>query len=498
MTITNKNNVAGIDYGTSNTSVMVRVDDMNRSLLRSGDDSSDAVQTYAPSEVHMRKNGTYACGHQISEAVRVKSGSDMIRNLKTHLIDDADKELINGKDKWDVFDAYMLYVINNANKSPYMVADNSRIEEVVMSYPVDASTMYATKMKEHMEALQFTDAKGNTYRLKVAHMQEEPVAISLRYFNENSSSGKVMIVDIGGGTVDLSIVENDRGRKRVKRHIGTRQAGSYLDEQVLKSVLAKANIDENKYMTEENSAYGRALMDVRRLKESIEADGDVPLQLYFNGQIVFDDEYSVDEYYDVLEPFAEDIIEKAAELLNTDSADMIVLAGGGANCHKLAELFTRAFPGMKVVSDAVDKRTATAEGNVEWFYAPTVENILNYSYGTNCVDDSNTSYISHFFYKDEKLPIVDRSHTYRTHSDTDCVSFKFYLGKETDPRELADYDIEPYDYLANETFNYRFNRTVPKNTLLTAHYSMSVDGVLKIRVESEYGTDVERTITNME
>lgn len=495
----------GIDFGTSNSSVMFKMDGSMRSLLRNGDASSEPTIYFAPTEVFVRKDGSIGCGWEISDANRKRSSNELIRSFKEKLVDDSDNRLICGKDKWEYYKKFIQYLINNANKSPYLISGNDKVTEVILSYPYATSTMYTTKLKKYTEEVEVTDAKGQSYHLKVAELNEEPVAISLNYYAQNPvySSKTVLICDIGGGTTDLSVVENIGTRKIVVAHDGLRKAGNHIDMLILEYLLQKTPMSKEKFFSASNRALEKNKYEIRLIKESIEKEKESSVELTYNGEIIYDDDFTVEDYYRIITPFVNEIVKMCKTLIlnSKKKIDTIVLAGGGANCQKIESMFKSTFSDILVTSCSVDRRTATASGNAEAFYIPSsnrVKKILGYSYGIDCWDlTNNVNSIDIVLYKDEVLPILNRQVNYVTRYALDSVDYNFYIGKDNDKNKQREYSFSAYEHLANQTFTYRFNMKVPAGTLLRTYVSMDINGIMTIRVESDYGSMQTKTITDL-
>lgn len=484
----------GIDFGTTNSSVMF-YDKGNGnfvSLLRKGDAESELSVTYAPSEVMVNKNHQIVCGWNISEAYHRSPRSSVIYNLKEKLLNDTENFKIFEFDKWELLKHFMQYLINNANNSPYLTVNNDRIKEVVLSVPVKVSTLYTTKLKDTVESSEYIDSTGNCYYLKVTALQEEPTAISLNLFaSVNKYNGStVLVCDFGGGTTDLAIVQNHLFNRKVLNHIGIKQAGNYIDDLIIKALLKKVNVSEKEFFSEENRALSRARYQIRTaVKEYIERDLAVPVELQLNDTCIYNDDLSKEEYYEIITPFIKQIISLANDLLKSHPVEHIILAGGTSNCQLFKELFEKEFPAISIDNSTIDKRTSTASGNAEWYQLSslsTVKNILNASYGIKCYSPSEKrDYIAIFFHCNEELPIVDRCMSYKTYKSTDSVRFLFFIGQETNIQIEREYDFEKHQLLAGKEFVYQFGRKVPANTRLIAHFSMDENGIMTIQVESE-------------
>lgn len=490
----------GIDFGTTNSSVMFRDrDNTMRGLLHNGPREAFS----APTELYILRNGTVRCGWEIGDTYRRSSPPELIRNLKERLLDDTDDQKISGRDKWELFQLYMQYLINDANTSTYLVSANDRVEEVVLSYPYAASTLYVTKLKECTEAVEAKDNKGNSYHVKVRTLQEEPVSISLSYYEKHHQhhKGSVLICDIGGGTTDFAIVSDVNGRKTVLAHDGMRQAGNYIDQLILEFVVRHVDFSAEDYFSPQNEALAEGTFEVRTIKELIESDQMANIRLINhstqNGIQQEKYDFTVQEYHLIIAPFVEQIIRKSEELIKRHPVSALVLAGGVANCKFLQQRFRDVFPEIPVFTDESDCVIATAAGNAAVFYIPVIR-LLNHSYGVRCYDKrKEVPYIGNIFFKDEKLPIRDRCRIYVTNYSCKEALFCFYQGTVTDCSDTEEYNLNNQKQLANKTFVYKFETEVPEGTIARAYFSMDESGIMTMQVKSDYGSDQSTTLTGM-
>lgn len=475
----------GIDFGTTNSSIYFynSATKEYESLLRNKNDIS---VTYAPSELYIKKSKEIICGWNIAEPYR-ESKKSIIFNLKEILLNDSNNEKIYGIDKWDLFKAYMLYLINNANKSPILAIKKDKITDVVISTPVGTTTLYKTKIKEIIESTEFESFNNEKYKIVVSKIQEEPVSISLTSF-ENNKNKNILVYDMGGGTTDFAVVNFENNVSAVIDHDYINKAGNYIDRLIVKSILKKINFSEKLYYSNENKAFNSELYGVRKAKEEIEEYGDMPIKLSYNNKIIYDEDYSEEQYYNAIRPFINETIEKIKPLVNKYHISTIILAGGSSNCLLIQKMLGQEFKKIFIANDMVDKRIATAIGNVQWYNMPKINNILSFSYGTHCFNEElGKDYILNFFKKNEELPIIDRKITLHTlGKSVEYMYLDFYLGHTT--FKYHDYNLTDYKLLADKSFTFQFGQKVPKYTSVTFFISMDINGVMTIRCESLLST----------
>lgn len=502
----------GIDFGTSNSSVVlkVRIRDKKvvRSLLRvnSSNCNSNLVDS-VPTEVFITKENKKLCGFDIRESIRDAGDKNLCRNFKEKLINDDEKFIkIDGKEeeKWEFYKTYMQYLIKNANNSQTMIINGERVTEVVLSYPYNCSTFYTTKMKEYMESIDFEDSNNNKYRLNVVGLQEEAVAISLNYFanNPNKKNTSVLVCDIGGGTTDLSIVEDCNGQKKVVSHDGWNEAGNHIDKLIIRNLIdGLCSIDE--FFSETNSALQQNFNFVKKIKRDIEGYGELNLNLYLKNERIFSGMLTEEKYYEIIYPFIKKIIDKCEELMKLREYDVsaIILAGGVANCKKVQELFKQNFNtkfSIPVISTEEDKCLSTALGNFEFTPKTRAIGKLNHSYALRVFNyKTNREALKIIFHKDETLPIEEKYVPLITNERTNSIYFRFYVGNDSSFSKGYEYDFSKYTKISQYPAEYYFDYRVPIHTDVHTFFSMDVNGIMKIKIKTDYGKDQIITIKDL-
>lgn len=72
------------------------------------------------------------------------------------------------------------------------------------------------------------------------HFQREPVAAAYRYFQEREGAATILVFDFGGGTLDVTVMEQDRaGGRRVLSTAGVSIAGDAFDRKIVTERLAR-------------------------------------------------------------------------------------------------------------------------------------------------------------------------------------------------------------------------------------------------------------------
>ena len=102
----------GIDFGTSNSSVIWHHNNRDISLLM---DTRLVEIPAAPSTVFINRRNEIQCGYEINNSNHDADKAQVVYSLKTKLRDDQDNGLIYGFDKWDLLKHYFKYLTQTSH-----------------------------------------------------------------------------------------------------------------------------------------------------------------------------------------------------------------------------------------------------------------------------------------------------------------------------------------------------------------------------------------------
>lgn len=197
---------AAIDFGTSNSAVSVGVDArLSLAPLEQGRETMPTAVFFNADE------RTTVFGRQAIDEYQQGYGGRLMRSLKSllgsELIDET--TLINGKPVAyrEIIGNYLSHL--KATAEAHIGAD---LKQVVMGRPVhfvdddaERDALAEQTLKQIAQEVGFSDVR----------FQFEPIAAALDYESQLSRESLVLVVDIGGGTSDFSVVR--LGPKRAKQ-----------------------------------------------------------------------------------------------------------------------------------------------------------------------------------------------------------------------------------------------------------------------------------------
>jgi actin-like ATPase involved in cell morphogenesis len=215
----------GIDFGTSTTQVTVRIGQADPQLLE-----LEPGLEYLPSYIALREDGTLAFG---SEA---RNLPDSVHSIKPLLIEDEPLEALGGQRPSDAAQEFLAEVVRRTLaylRSQRLIPETLERLEVATNLGTTARFDLLTRTRLRDVA----NVAGINVRL--AELVEEPLAAAYELiYGGTASDGTLMVVDIGGGTVDIAVVRSDLGSGKFELFAtrGARVAGDKFTEVLVKEI----------------------------------------------------------------------------------------------------------------------------------------------------------------------------------------------------------------------------------------------------------------------
>ncbi len=141
-----------------------------------------------------------------------------------------------------------------------------RIRELVVTTPVDSYEIYRAEVSQVMRSL----------GVRKLRFIDEPVAAALGYGLSIGSERLVLVVDFGGGTLDLALVTlsargAQEGASKVVAKAGRAIGGNLVDMWLLEACCERMDfvLDQSAHDWEQGLWYRLALAEARRVKEGV-------------------------------------------------------------------------------------------------------------------------------------------------------------------------------------------------------------------------------------
>ncbi|MBI2106200.1 molecular chaperone DnaK [Candidatus Woesearchaeota archaeon] len=347
--------VIGIDLGTSNSAA---------SFLEAGKPriipSAEGASLYGkafPSVVAFTKDGQVLVGEPARrQAVSNPSGTVMAAKRK---MGTNHKYEIHGREYTpQQISAFILQKI----KKDAEEFIGEKVEKVVITVPAyfDDDQRQATK-----------DA-GKIAGLDVVRIVNEPTAASLAYgLDKKQIDEKILVFDLGGGTLDVTIMEFGDGVFEVKSTSGdTQLGGTDMDAILMKHVIKKIKHEYNIDLEDDHTAMQRIREAAEKAKIELSTVIETDIQLPYlavadSGPVNFSMKITRAE----LENLVSDIIEKCKKpveqalndaKLTRNNISRIILVGGPTRMP-VVQKFIETFIGKKP-ERGVDPMECVAQG----------------------------------------------------------------------------------------------------------------------------------------
>ena len=211
----------GIDFGTTNTAV-IKIDDKNKNAKLITKLGENGEYPFASMIAINKNDGRMMFGREVKDK-REELSKDykIISSLKSVL--GTGKEILVADKKYTATDLaalffiYVKHILNNVNTD---------IKEAVIAVPANFNE------KQRNELLQ----AANIAEINIKSMITESTAAYISNAKDVNAYSKVMVVDWGGGTLDVSILGVDNNKLYEKSVYGRKYGGDDIDELLAKHI----------------------------------------------------------------------------------------------------------------------------------------------------------------------------------------------------------------------------------------------------------------------
>ncbi len=444
--------IVGIDFGTCFSSAAIM-----SGLIPVTNYASDTNEGIPSLFMFSKETGKELYGIDCTKREAVENEDDVVRYMKRLVRADPDSlgtTIVSGGQEYtvaQVIEKFLTYLVAKVRKGAMDSGEfqDDRIEALAVTAPVGIAkgqmmaSDYNKLLQEMMGRITGLDAD----RISVVL---EPVAAAISYLYSadirKHYDGKqtVLVFDLGGGTLDVTVVEHDPAAMtyEIKAKEGDLElGGNDWDACLAKLVMEKAGKDSFSSKLDEAS-FRR---EVTKLKENLTMS-DKAGMMFDDG----DEDYVVKVTREEFDGCTEELLERAVEVVrrtldSCDSdVDRIVLVGGGSNmpqirerlaeefCPLRREGFVEVFEPSKAIAKGAAvyaKLAASANGSQE---GPKVLDIATLSYGFESRKDGVEDMIYNMIYKGAsfgetgRISVRSESSFIALKDDQTRVSFRVY------------------------------------------------------------------------
>jgi molecular chaperone DnaK (HSP70) len=277
------------------------------------------------------------------------------------------------------------------------------VESLVFTVPVDSFETYRNWLTQICHGLSVNEVR----------LLDEPTAAALGYGLDNQ--GTILVVDFGGGTLDLSIVRLESGKQAKARPVGflLKWGQRVLEESAqrpqLARVMAKAGqnlggADLDQWIAEHfQTTQGLAITPLtlrlaERLKIKLSQQPEAS-EVYFNDEtlesydlqlsaVQLDEILKQRSFFERLDTSMTQVLQQAQRQgLTVENIDAVLLVGGTAQLPAVRTWVSQYFPSDKVKSDKPFE--AIAQGALQLNRGIEIKDFLYHSYGIRYWDRRN-------------------------------------------------------------------------------------------------------------
>ena len=316
--------IAGIDLGTTNSLIAVWTADGPRLIANALGD------TLTPSAVSVADDGAALVGRAAVDRL-VTHPDRSVASFKRWMGSDAGARLAGRFYRAEELSALVL----RALKEDAEAQTGGAIEDAVVSVPAYFSD---PQRKATLDAARLAG-------LKVERLVNEPTAAALAHGLESVAEGRFLILDLGGGTFDVSLLHKFEGVMEVRASAGDSLLGGDDFRDALVALIAQRHkIDPDRLPREE---LARLLREAERVKHALSAEERAAYDVALGGETRAG-EVSRAEFEEAAQPLLRRLrapIERAVADSGVDprAIDQIVLVGGATRMPMARALVARLF-----------------------------------------------------------------------------------------------------------------------------------------------------------
>jgi molecular chaperone DnaK len=411
----------GIDLGTTNTVVAYFKNERIEYLKFKRDETLSSVILY--------KDGKVTVGEKAKKKA-VSNPKNFIKSSKAYMGDSSKS--------WEIEDRVF---------SPTEVATEI-LKEIRNSFKDVSEIEAVITVPAYFKSNQIDETKkaGEKAGFKVKQIITEPVAAAVAYGFEDEVNQKLFIVDIGGGTFDVSLLEvSNRTFNTLSVDGDRRLGGDDFDEHVLEFLLKyvrkehgvnlasfeKSGIGEDDYFKAKQALISKAEDVKKELSEAENVEVEIPNLL--SG---YNLKTSISR--DKFEEISEETISKIERIIQKSKSDVdkVVLVGGTSRIPAVREFVTKLFGKSPYSDKPLDKLVAMGAAIVAHDEDTVqIRDIISHSLGVELVDEK----FSPILKKGENYPI-STTQTYTTSMDFQkSVDVNVFEGEDEDDVNMNDF-----------------------------------------------------------
>jgi molecular chaperone DnaK len=415
--------LVGIDLGTTTSGLAYIRSDGNPEIVPNADG-----ERLTPSVVYFDQHEDVKL---VGSAARDGGDPDRtIQLIKRHMDDPNYTVTIDGK-KWTPTEISALILAKLKRDCEKMIGP---ITEAIITVPANFNEL----------ARKATIAAGRIAGLDVKRIVNEPTAAALYYAHNQKVSGKLMIYDLGGGTLDITVLDVVGETYKILTSEGARRlGGSNFDEELLELFAEAYRAEHGVELFENERQRRRALQageDIKKMLSKLKLVTDtigndrVGLTRIEISRDVFEEAMS--RLFMRTRMLVEQALDSVG--LKPKDVDHVCMVGGGTRMPRVKEMLADIFGFEPIACGNVDECVALGAALFAK-KAAGIQEVCNHSYGTLAiVEDAATgqeTYMNSIVIpKNTQIP-CEQTQIYLTSEDNEQkIEVAITQGEDTDPK----------------------------------------------------------------
>ncbi|MDF1862241.1 MAG: Hsp70 family protein [Verrucomicrobiales bacterium] len=413
----------GIDLGTSTSALAHVREDGNPEIVPNCDG-----ERLTPSVVFFDQfEGVKLVGSA------AKDGGDpdrTVRHIKKHMDDPSFVVEIDGE-KWTPTEISALFLAKLRKDCSQLIG---KIDEVVITVPANFNEL----------ARKATVTAGRLAGLIVRRIVNEPTAAALFYAHTQAVQGRIMVYDLGGGTLDITVLDVKGDNVDILLSEGARHlGGSDFDDILIELIGEEYKKQNGRDLVLDESQRRRLLASTEDIKKRLSKLNQVSEKIGSEDVGLAEVALSRDAFENAIRGLLTRtvmLVEQALDNLGigTDDIDHVVLVGGSTRIPRVQELLEKQFGKPPISCGNVDECVALGAALFAQ-KARRVSEVCNHSYGTLAlIEDAATgeAKVQNSVVIPKNTPIpCSMSQTYMTSEDNEeLIEVEITQGEDEDPR----------------------------------------------------------------
>ncbi|MCI7351454.1 MAG: Hsp70 family protein [Ruminococcus sp.] len=335
----------GIDFGTTNTSVYLYNYEQGKGAIEAGygTDGKDITPFSSCIAISKTEKNVFKFGREVKEKINeFAEDYKIVTSFKSLLGSEeitVNGERYNGRRLAALF---LNYVKNTVR------AERPDFEEAVFSIPVDFSAKARTDLLDAAKSVGimvkgFVSESSSAYISKVKDIR---------------ACSKVLVIDFGGGTLDLSILTLKQNKVYEDAVYGVKFGGDDIDKELALRLMPKV-YPGVPFEELDSKRKDKLMNEVERMKIEFSSYDDYTMTLGGGTRPVYID---YDTFSDIITPLITknvlDSILKVMEKANVspENIDAVILAGGSSGLRPFGEIILSLFGEDKIIFDDENNR----------------------------------------------------------------------------------------------------------------------------------------------